>query len=184
MIDRFQAPYRFLVFLLLINASSCTSLTQMQRGTYSENLGKHRKTFKATNQEITENVQNYQEQAHRGSLEAVTEQLDELLAHKKIAHKRIKHITGYTIQIYAGGSKEAAFKARNKLHMYFPSFQAEIKYNLPNYTVRVGRFLDKLEVNSVYAMIKKYIPQAIVRPISFASSTMLRRKTTDKDAEE
>ena len=172
MIDRLQESYRSLAFLLLVSASSCTSLTQTQQGTYSENLAKHRKTFKVTTRNDSKVAQHWDKDKYvpNASLQAVTEQLDYLLERKKLANQQIKHIAGYTIQVYAGGSREAAFKARNKLYKYYPHLQPEVKYDLPNYTVRVGKFLDKLELYSIYTAIKRKMPQAIIRPISLANT--------------
>lgn len=172
MIDYFQEFRRLLVPLLLMIASSCTWSTKTQRSTYEEDLSKHRQPFKTVTQDTSQDAQHWadQKQAPRGSLQAVTEQLDDLLVRRKLASKQIKRVSGYTIQVYAGGSREAAFKARNKLHTHYPTLQPEVKYVLPNYTVRVGKFIDKLEAYTVYAMLKKHMLQAIIRPISFPNT--------------
>lgn len=169
MIDYFKAFYKLLGLLLLMAASSCTWVRKTQRSIYDEDLSKHRQTFKKATKDTFQAAQHWNDknQPPRGSLQAVTEQLDDLLARRKLASERVKRITGYTIQVYAGGSREAAFKVRNKLHTHYPSLQPEIKYDLPNYTVRVGKFIEKLEAYTVYVMLKKHMSQAIIRPISF-----------------
>lgn len=183
MINRFQMLHRLLVFTLLISISSCTLLTQTQRGAYSEDLSKHRKTFKAKKitHDSSQPVQYWDTQKHIPitSLQAVTEQLDVLLERKKLASEQVRHITGYTIQVYTGGSREAAFKVRNQLLMHYAALKPEIKYNLPNYTVRIGKFLDKLEAYAVYAAIKKQMPQAIIRPISLVNAPRVFSKPTE-----
>lgn len=172
MTDQFNAARRLLVSLLLTSASSCTLLTQTQQGTYTEDLSKHRKPLKSAPKEAFHDVREGDKQKHipAGSLQTVTEQLDDLLERKKLASKQIKSLQGYTIQVYAGGSREAAFKVRNQLYTHYPTLKPEVRYDLPNYTVRIGRFLDKLEAYAVYATIKKHMPQAMIRPTSFANT--------------
>lgn len=98
---------------------------------------------------------------------AITDQLDHLLARKKAVSAQVKYVQGYAIQVYAGGSRKEAFKVRNDLYIHHPAITPEIIYDAPNYTVRLGKFLDTLEAYPAYAAIKKRIPQAIIRPVYF-----------------
>jgi hypothetical protein len=109
--------------------------------------------------------------AYNTPIYAITDQLDSLLARKKAVSKQAKYVQGYTIQVYAGGSRKKAFKLRNDLYTHYPTITPEITYDAPNYTVKLGRFLDTLEAYPAYAAIKKHIPQAIVRPIYFANTS-------------
>jgi hypothetical protein len=76
-------------------------------------------------------------------------------------------IEGYTIQAYAGGSREMAFKICDLLHIHYPSLNPEVQYKQPHFTVRIGKFLDRLEAYKLYIPIKELIPQAIIRPAHF-----------------
>jgi len=97
----------------------------------------------------------------------ITQRLQHLLADLKAYYAMVDSIQGYTIQVYAGGSRELAFKARNKLYTHWPTFKAKVHYKQPNFTVQIGRFLDRLEAYELYAAIKKMMPQAIIRPAYF-----------------
>ena len=172
MIDRSNSTLRLRVLLLLMTATAGTWGKKAPLSTYSEDLAVHRKKFQISQQPVKQPSQKWSKKkpVYVLPVHAVTDQLDYLLACKKLASEQIKHILGYTIQVYAGGSREAAFKARNKLYMHYPAIKPEVKYNLPNYTVRIGNFLDQLEAYTVYTAIKKRMPQAIIRPIALANT--------------
>ncbi len=87
-------------------------------------------------------------------------------------------IPGYTIQVYIGGSREMAFKMRNLLYEHYPSFHPEVQYKQPNFTVRIGKFLDRLEGYKLYLAIKKLIPQAIIRPTYFPNEPDIFKSTS------
>ena len=170
MIDHSKRPFRCLSLLLLMIATAGTGGQRAPQSTYSEDLAVHRRPFQITPQRVEQPPQKWSQQKPTPitPIHAITDQLDYLLACKKVANEQIKHIPGYTIQVYAGGSREAAFRASHKLYLHYPALKPEVKYDLPNYTVRIGHFLDKLEAYTVYAAIKQCMPQAIIRPISLA----------------
>jgi hypothetical protein len=143
---------------------------------YNENLGVHRihffspitkaDLFQIQNVKIKKN--NFLVTTHD-----ITQQLHNLLADLKSYYAMNEFISGYTIQAYAGGSREQAFKVRNLLYTHYPAWNPEIQYKQPHFTVRVGRFLDRLEAYKWYIPIKNLIPQAIVRPAYFPNEPHL-----------
>lgn len=154
-----------------MTATAGTWCKKDPQSTYSEDLAVYRKEFQITQQSAEGLSKKWSKKkpTHITPIHAVTNQLDYLLKHKKRASEQIKQVLGYTIQVYAGGSRDAAFRTKNKLHTHYSALNPEVKYDLPNYTVKIGKFLDKLEAYAVYAAIKKHMPQAIIRPISFAN---------------
>jgi len=171
MIDHTTKRFISLILLLLVTVTAGTWSKKDTQSTYRENLAKHRKRFKAAKSAVKEigQTNHKKKPTHITPTHAITDQLDYLLARKKVANEQIKHIQGYTIQAYAGGSRDVAFKIKNKLYKHYPAIEPEVTYDLPHYTVRIGKFLDKLEAYPAYAAIRKWIPQAIIRPISFVN---------------
>jgi hypothetical protein len=153
------------------------------RDTYSESLAMHRKQFKAARPVVKKPGQtNHKKKpTHISPTHAITEQLDCLLARKKVSSEQLKHVQGHTIQVYTGSSRKEAFKVRNDLYTYYPTIVPEIVYDAPNYTVRLGKFLDILEAYPAYAVIRKRIPQAIIRPVYFMNKP---RIFIDKQSED
>lgn len=171
MIDHATGRLVGLVLLLLTTITAGTWFKKDPQSIYSENLAKHRRKFKLAKAATNKPTQtgHKRKAVHITPIHAVTDQLDYLLARRKTASEHVKYVHGYTIQAYTGGSREEAFKVKNKLYTHYATITPEVTYDLPNYTVRLGKFLDKLEVYPVYAAIKKHIPQAIIRPIYFVN---------------
>ncbi len=172
MLDRSNRCLMFCILLLLMTASTGTCVKKPSLSTYSEDLAIHRKNFQINQQPAAypSKKKRKKETTCLIPLYTITDQLDYLLEQKKLANQQITHIQGYTIQVYVGSSREAAFKARHKLYIHYPAIQPEIQCDLPNYTVRLGNFLDQLEAYTVYTVIKKYMPQAMIRSIHLANT--------------
>ncbi len=165
------ATKSLLLLALLLTTTAATWCKKEEQSTYHENLATHRMQFAPAQREEESKPQAHTKKSDSPvtAVCAITEQLDHLLACRKKANEQIKYLQGYTIQAYVGGSRDEAFKIRNKLHSYYPAILPAIQYDASNYTVSVGRFLHKLEAYLAYAVISKYVSQAIIRPISFAN---------------
>jgi len=68
------------------------------------------------------------------------------------------------VQIYTGTSREEATKARNRSYARFPDVTPHFDYTQPNFRVRVGDFLDRLEAQRVYAGLLAEFPNALIVP--------------------
>ena len=161
----------YLAIFILITVTAGTWCNKSTSNPYYENLATHRRKFKVA-QTVAQQFKptKYKHKPlHITPIYAITDQLDYLLARKREISKQATHIQGYTIQVYTGGSREEAFKVKNKLYTYYPAILAEITYDVPHYTVRLGEFLDIIEAYPVYVTISKRMPQAIIRPIYFAN---------------
>ena len=167
MVDHPMRRHVCLALLLFVTAG--TWRKEKPPSTYSENLAAHRKKFGIVKSTTPKPVQtgHKKKSTHVVPIGAITDQLDYLLARKKAASEHTKYVHGYTIQVYIGGNREEAFKIRSRLHTQYPTMTPSVSYDLPHYTVRVGKFLSKLEAYPAYAAIRKHMPQAIIRPICF-----------------
>ena len=137
---------------------------------YTEKLSAHRMQFLSPSHEVAPQAIIKLKSKKNKPITAVsdiTQQLHDLLVDLKAYYAMNDAIQGYTIQVYAGGSRETAFKMRNLLYMHYPLYCPEVHYKQPNFTVRIGKFLDRLEAYKLYIPIKKLVSQAIIRPASF-----------------
>jgi hypothetical protein len=161
-----QHIYLALLLAIVTSGTWCNTDTL---STYSENLAVHRKQFKVVKSVVKKpgQISCKKKTTHICPTHAITDQLDYLLARKKAVSEHAKYVQGHTIQVYTGSSRKEAFKIRNDLYTYYPAIVPEIVYEAPNYTVRLGKFLDTLEAYPTYAAIRKRIPQAIIRPVYF-----------------
>jgi hypothetical protein len=73
-------------------------------------------------------------------------------------------VDGYTIQVYSGIKREDALNVKKKLSQSLPDLRSEVEYRQPNFRVRSGQYLSRMEAQKDYLAVKKHFPNAIVIP--------------------
>ena len=71
-------------------------------------------------------------------------------------------IDGYRLQIIASSNKELVVGERAKLVASYPTVRPYMKYDQPNFRLRVGDFRTKLEAQKLQNELKNTFPYAIV----------------------
>ena len=160
--------HRFAIFFLFILLSAWGTSAAKK---YQEQLYVHRQQFSHPPKYAVA-LQPVSKPPNLVQAYDVTAQLEDLLQRRKNASKQIKTVPGYIIQVQAH-SRQQALTFRNILHTHFSAAKPEVQYSPPTYTVRIGKFLEKLEAFSLYVAIKNYIPKAIIRPITFLNQPYL-----------
>ena len=94
----------------------------------------------------------------------ITRDLDQLVDEVAKKNSYIKSIPGFTIQVFSGTSREMANQAKRQIYLVLPDAEPQIKYMQPNYKVQVGRFVDRLEAQKTFSIIKKEFPSALIIP--------------------
>jgi len=94
----------------------------------------------------------------------ITAKLNVILDTIAIRNRSIRFAQGYRVQIYTGTNREEATKARNRSYARFPDVTPHFDYTQPNFRVRVGDFLDRLEAQRVYAGLLAEFPNALIVP--------------------
>lgn len=94
----------------------------------------------------------------------INDELDNVLDSIDRIHLSRKYIDGFTIQVYSGLDREAALSARKELTNALPELESEIQYNQPNFRVRAGNYLKRLDAQKDFVSVKRYFPNAIITP--------------------
>lgn len=159
-------PVRYLGIFILVLVTACSPRTLQTTSidnNYHEDLSLFRPSY-------------YQQEA---PLDAQTEkpfptdvpiendqtaQVDSLLEILTAQNQSLQYVQGFTVQIYSGNSRETASRARIDVFKVLMGFEPEVKYVQPNFKVNVGKFVDRLEAQWVYAQLKPEFPQAIIIP--------------------
>lgn len=68
----------------------------------------------------------------------------------------------YTIQVYVGNNREEANRARSEVYRIIPDETPKMEYSPPNYRVKVGIYLDRLDAHKTLSLLKKTFPGAIL----------------------
>ena len=74
------------------------------------------------------------------------------------------YIDGYTIQVYSGIDREQALNIKKELSQSLPELESDVQYRQPNFRVRTGKYLSRLEAQRDYLDVKRHFPNAIVIP--------------------
>ena len=94
-----------------------------------------------------------------GLVEKKNEKID-LLIEDYIENRKYN---GYRIQIFSSSNNRLdAVKAKSEFLREFPEIKSYLVYQAPNYKVRVGDFLDRLEANKQLILIQETFPNAFL----------------------
>lgn len=67
------------------------------------------------------------------------------------------------VGVFTGaGSKQKAFDLRDEITNNFPSLRAYVFFDEPNFTIKCGDYLSKLDAFGVYLKLKDIFPSAII----------------------
>ncbi len=94
----------------------------------------------------------------------ITKKLDIILDTIAVTNKNIRYAQGYRVQIYSGNSSVDANKARDRSYALLPDITPHIVYVQPNFRVKVGDFIDRLEAQRVYVALQAEFPSALIVP--------------------
>ena len=95
---------------------------------------------------------------------AVNDRVDAVLDSIYDQNLSVGFIDGYTIQVYSGIKREDALNIKKKLSQSLPELESDVQYRQPNFRVRTGKYLSRLEAQKDYLAVKRYFPNAIVIP--------------------
>lgn len=158
---------RLAILFLLIGCKAATPVTDSS-AEYSEDLSIHRPVILPQRNEIDS------QQAE----EVVTEQFVPMQGHIKVEldsiskialaeNKAGKYVDGFVIQVYSGNDREVANEALTQMQENFPELNPLMSYRQPNFRVKAGRFINRLEANRVYEEIKNSFNKALLIPERF-----------------
>jgi hypothetical protein len=121
---------------------------------YSEDISSERITFPALDEQAKKII----EEAPKPGEGAVDNDLEYALAAFKDKNKGERYWNGFTILIYSGVDREQAFKTRDEIQEKFPEIKAEMQYQQPRYLLKVGKFINRVEAQPNYHVLKEEFP--------------------------
>lgn len=92
------------------------------------------------------------------------EELQKMIEKDKEEKSRIRTIPGYRIQAYTGASRADATKRKNSLMGQYSGHISYLKYEMPNYIILVGDFMDKEDATLFCRQLRMTVPGAFVVP--------------------
>lgn len=100
----------------------------------------------------------------------VTKKIDKILNYvpkkRKYSGQQFKKrvVQGFRIQIYRGRSRNEATKIRSNSFGLLPKYHPYLIYEKPSYRVQVGDFINEQECQSIYQILHRKFPTALIVP--------------------
>ncbi|GAB5525975.1 MAG: hypothetical protein Roseis2KO_38470 [Roseivirga sp.] len=169
--NRFIYSLGLITFCILLGAAGCSKKTIPQKSTdeiidYTDDLSAYRPSVPALEQgasEVNDIIQN----DSLKSAHDISGKLNVLLDTIRQRNFDSGELAGYTILVYSGTNETEAGRIRNRLYDIVPDLEARVRYSLPTYFVKIGRFYQQVEAQPLYLEIRKHYPDATIVPDKF-----------------
>lgn len=169
--NRFIYSLGLITLCILLGSAGCSKKAIPQKDTdeildYTDDLSAYRPSVSALDQgtpEVNEVIQNDSVK----SVHDISGKLNVLLDTIRQRNFDSGELEGYTILVYSGTNETEAGRIRNRLYDIVPDLEARVRYSLPTYFVKIGRFYQQVEAQPLYLEIRKYYPDATVVPDKF-----------------
>lgn len=156
----------FIVSIIFMACSPGAVPTSSDAERYKEDLSYLRPTYsEITDQSDTIVVS--QNEPMEKSIEAkfdVTKELNAILDSIDVLRRDKRFVDGFTIQVYSGYDSEKATKARGRVYSILENSNPSLKFEEPNFKVKVGNYYSRLEAQKDYALIKEKFSSALIIP--------------------
>lgn len=157
----------FIVLIALVAFScSTTSIPSSSNGErYSEDLSAYRPKHDVDRTTVAS--KNTEEEVNDISTEVeydVTKSLNTVLDSIDVLRQDVQYIDGYTVQVYYGRNSSEASLVKGKVRRFLPGSQPILKYDEPNFRVKVGKFYSRIEAQKTYTRLKYNFDNALVIP--------------------
>lgn len=153
------------LFPFLMSCAKRGVATKSKTATFKEDISQYRPAFELNEEETPEEEAPSEVRGPAATpVNDVTYRLNNLLDSMQVRNSEQKIIQGYTVQVYSGNSREAANEAKSLVYKLFPESRPETTYVQPNYKVKVGKYLNRVEAQKLFAKLKSDFPGALVIP--------------------
>ncbi|UII34491.1 hypothetical protein LVD17_11790 [Fulvivirga ulvae] len=157
--------YCLVVTIVVFGCKTSSVTTSADTEKYKEDLSQLRPKYEKPEINIdsasTEMVTDYSDVTPSHD---VTAKLNAVLDSIDVLRKDVRYIDGFTIQVYSGTNSEEARLSRGKVYSILPESNPELKFDEPNFKVKVGKYYSRIEARKPYAQLKKKFPGAIIIP--------------------
>ncbi len=154
----------FVVFIVLMSCSPGAVPTSTDSEKYKEDLAYLRPTYPDLNDTTSFDTQELEDYSDIKPRYDVTAKLNSVLDSIDVIRKNRHYVDGFTIQVYSGYNSEEATIARGKVYSILEGSRPSLKFEEPNFMVKVGRYYSKLEAQKDYSLIRARFPSALILP--------------------
>lgn len=155
----------FVVFIVVIACSPGAVPSSSNAEKYSEDISYLRPTYQISDDTTSVSTSSGEVTADIIPAEHdVTQKLNAVLDSIDVIRKDKRYIDGFTIQVYSGYDSEEATKARGRVYSILENSKPSLKFEEPNFKVKVGRYYSRLEAQKDFSLIKEKFSTALIIP--------------------
>lgn len=170
--NRFIYSLGLITLCILLGSAGCSKKTIPQKSTdqiidYTDDLSKYRPPVAALEEDKGLGGNDIIKNDSLRSAHDISEKLNVLLDTIRQRNFDSGELEGFTILVYSGTNETEAGRVRNRLYDIVPDLEARVRYSLPTYFVKIGRFYQQIEAQPLYLEVRKYYPDATVVPDKF-----------------
>lgn len=148
-----------LTSILLIWGCKTTQTSTTTASVYEEDLSLLRPKLEAKNEPLELRVE--EAVIPSGHLKSELDSISKIIV---VENGKPRTERGYTIQVYSGSSREEATKALGKVRVFFPEIESSISYFQPDFKVKSGKFVNRLNAYETYEKVKQEFADALLIP--------------------
>ena len=159
--------FPFVVLVVILGCSPGAVPTSSDAENYKEDLSYLRPTYAETDTIEDSDTLTTEITPTTNVIEAeydVTEELNAILDSIDVIRTERRYVDGFTIQVYSGYDSDEATKARGRVYAILENSRPSLKFEEPNFKVKVGRYYSRLEAQGDYALIKEKFSAALIIP--------------------
>ena len=154
----------FVVFIVLMACSPGAVPTSADSEKYKEDISYLRPTYPDLNDSTSADTLEQEDYGDIKPQYDVTAKLNAVLDSIDVIKKDRRYVDGFTIQVYSGYNSEEATIARGKVYSILEGSKPSLKFEEPNFKVKVGKYYSKLEAQKDYSLIRAKFPSALILP--------------------
>lgn len=136
-------------------------------GSYYEDLSEYRTEYAAPDYQISDEIEGNVVTVEKDFVEptnSIKAELDSVISIIVESKKDIKYLNGFSIQLYSGNNRDRAYDYRNAAREKLEKFEPVLRYEQPNYKVRIGEYYTRLEAQEDFDFLKQEFKRAVLVP--------------------
>jgi len=163
----FGVPF-YLVYLVFVAGCASPKMATKSSepsatGGYSEDLSVLRPKVEEPKDTIVKTTDRGKTTVYVEPKFAVNDKLDAVLDSIDRINLARNFVEGFTIQVFSG-RREQALDTRKQLSSLLPEIDSEVQFTEPIFRVKAGKYLNWMDAQGDFTLIKKYFPAAIIIP--------------------
>ncbi len=171
-----------IVLLFALVAAGCKSSASVSANdndysNYSEDVSSTLPTYPDYQDQLAQ----IKEPAESSDL-AIDDQLEAIGRDLAAQNESEPYFDGYTVLVYSGIDRDAAFETQESLAELFPDLKPRMQYEQPRYLLKIGQYKHRVEAQKNYSLLKEDFPSArIIQDRIQRKDFQLNSGTDDND---